>query len=253
MRSGTALNDTVTGLAAATAGLMGHIHASRTGRGQSVDVAQYEVFFVLLENLALDFFARGVVRGRYGSGHARLHPYDVHRSKDGWVIVAAPTPEAWDRLKSVIGFADATFDDRDYRLTHREVVDRAIAEFCASRTRQDLEQIGRDRDVAITRVFDIADIARDPHFRERGMFVEWDDPVAGRVKGAGVAPRFSETPGGVWRGAPWLGQDNQWVFREMLGLSRAEIEQLQASGVIGERPPRAPPNSKPPFFVKEGL
>ena len=54
MRSGTALNDTVTGLAAATAGLMGYIHAQRTGRGQTVDVAQYEVFFVLLENLALD-------------------------------------------------------------------------------------------------------------------------------------------------------------------------------------------------------
>jgi len=253
MRSGTALNDTVTGLAAATAGLMGHIHANRTGHGQSVDVAQYEVFFILLENLALDYFARGVVRGRYGSGHARLHPYDVHRAKDGWVIVAAPTPEAWDRLKSVIGFRDTTFDDRDYRLAHREVVDRAIAGFCASRTRQELEEIGRREDVAITRVFDIADVARDPHFRERGMFVEWEDPVAGRVKGAGVAPRFSVTPGGVWRGAPWLGQDNQRVFRDLLGLSKDEVDRLQAGGVIGERPPLAPPNSKPPFFVKEGL
>ena len=253
MRSGTALNDTVTGLAAATAGLMGHFHASRTGRGQSVDVAQYEVFFILLENLALDYFARGVVRGRYGSGHARLHPYDVHRAKDGWVIVAAPTPEAWNRLKSVIGFRDATFDDRDYRLAHREVVDRAIAEFCASRTRAELEEIGRREDVAISRVFDIADIARDPHFRERGMFVEWDDPVAGHVKGAGVAPRFSETPGGVWRGAPWLGQDNLRVFRDLLGLSKGEVDRFEAAGVIGERPPLAPPNPKPPFFAKEGL
>ncbi len=253
MRSGTALNDTVTGLAAATAGLMGHIHANRTGQGQSVDVAQYEVFFILLENLALDYFARGVVRGRYGSGHARLHPYDVHRAKDGWVIVAAPTPEAWDRLKSVIGFRDTTFDDRDYRLAHREVVDHAIAGFCASRTREELEEIGRREDVAITRVFDIADVARDPHFRQRGMFVEWEDPVAGRVKGAGVAPRFSVTPGGVWRGAPWLGQDNQRVFRDLLGLSKDEVDRLQAGGVIGERPPLAPPNSKPPFFVTEGL
>ncbi|EQD32981.1 CoA-transferase family III, partial [mine drainage metagenome] len=59
MRSGTALNDTVTGLAAAMGGLMGHYAALRTGRGQSVDVAQYEVFFVLLENLALDYFLRG--------------------------------------------------------------------------------------------------------------------------------------------------------------------------------------------------
>jgi crotonobetainyl-CoA:carnitine CoA-transferase CaiB-like acyl-CoA transferase len=253
MRSGTALNDTVTGLAAATAGLMGYIHAGRTGRGQSVDVAQYEIFFILLENLALDYFVRGVVRGRYGSGHARLHPYDVHRAKDGWVVVAAPTPEAWAQLKTVIGFDDPAFDDRDYRLAHRERVDQAIAGFCQSRTRTELEGIGRAHDIAINRVFDIADIARDPHFREREMFVEWDDPVAGRVKGAGVAPKFSETPGGVWRGAPWLGQDNRRVFHGLLGLPESEIQALEDSGVIGERPPDGPPNSRPPFFAREGL
>lgn len=253
MRSGTALNDTVTGLAAATAGLMGYIHANRTGSGQSVDVAQYEVFFILLENLALDYFTRGVVRGRYGSGHGRLHPYDVHRAKDGWVVVAAPTPDAWDRLKDVIGFRDPAFDDRDYRLAHREPVDRAIATFCASRTRDELEGIGRDHDVAITRVLDIADIAREPHFREREMFVEWDDPIAGRVKGAGVAPKFSDTPGGVWRGAPWLGQDNERVFRDLLGISTADLAKLRVLGVVGECPPSAPPNPKPPFFVREGL
>jgi len=253
MRSGTALNDTVTGLAAATAGLMGYIHAGRTGRGQSVDVAQYEIFFILLENLALDYFVRGVVRGRYGSGHARLHPYDVHHASDGWVVVAAPTPEAWARLKTVIAFTDAAFDDRDYRLAHREIVDRAIAEFCSSRSRDELEEVGRKHDVAINRVFDIADAAKDPHFREREMFVEWDDPVAGRVKGAGVAPKFSETPGRVWRGAPWLGQDNGSVLGGLLGLSGEELERLRAKSVIGERPPSAPPRTSPPFFVREGL
>ena len=142
MRAGTALNDTVTGLASATAGLMGYIHAQRTGRGQAVDVAQYEVFFVLLENLALDYFMRGVVRGRFGTGHARLHPYDVHRASDGWVVVAAPTPESWRALREVIGFSDPAFDDRDYRLAHREPVDRAIAEFCRTRTWAELERVG---------------------------------------------------------------------------------------------------------------
>ena len=253
MRSGTALNDTVTGLAAATAGLMGYVHATRTGRGQSVDVAQYEMFFILLENLALDYFMRGVIRGRHGSAHARLHPYDVHRALDGWVVVAAPTPEAWHRLRDLIGFSDPAYDDRDYRLSHREPVDRAIAEYCRTRSREELEAAGRAHDVAINRVFDISDVARDPHFREREMFVEWEDPIAGRVKGAGVAPKFSETPGGVWRGAPWLGQDNHEVFADLLGLSDARLEELRSAGIIGERPPHGGPNSKPPFFATEGL
>jgi len=253
MRSGTALNDTVTGLAAATAGLMGYIHATRTGRGQSVDVAQYEIFFILLENLALDYFLRGVVRARHGSAHARLHPYDVHRAKDGWVVVAAPTPDAWSRLKALIEFDDPAYDDRDYRLAHRGPVDRAIAEFCAGRSREELEALGKEHDVAITRVFDIADVARDPHYREREMFLEWEDPVAGKVKGAGVAPKFSATPGGVWRGAPWLGQDNRSVFEGLLGLPKEELERLTVAGVIGEHTPSASPRQKTPFFESEGL
>jgi crotonobetainyl-CoA:carnitine CoA-transferase CaiB-like acyl-CoA transferase len=248
MRSGTALNDTVTGLASATAGLMGYIHAQRTGQGQAVDVAQYEVFFILLENLALDYFMRGVVRGRYGTGHARLHPYDVHRASDGWVVVAAPTPDSWTHLAEVIGFRDPAYNDRDYRLAHREPVDHAIAEFCRARSRDDLERIGREHDVAINRVLDIADLAQDAHYRERGMFLEWDDPVAGRVKGAGVAPKFSETPGGVWRGAPWLGQDNAAVLGGILGYPPAQIEALLAAGVIGQHPPHGPPPGREASF-----
>ncbi len=253
MRAATALNDTVTGLASAAAGLMGYIHAQRTGRGQSVDVAQYEIFFLLLENLALDYFVRGVVRARYGSAHARLHPYDVHRARDGWVVVAAPTEESWRGLRDLIGFTDPAYDDRDYRLAHRGPVDARIAEFCRERTRDTLERLGREHDVAIARVLDIADIARDPHYRDRGMFLEWEDPIAGRVKGAGVAPKFSGTPGGVWRGAPWLGQDNDRVLGGLLGYSVEQIARLRTAGIIGEHRPRDGPADTVPFYAREGL
>lgn len=246
MRAGTALNDTVTGLAAAGAALMGYVSAQRTGQGQSVDVAQYEVFFALLENLALDYFLRGVVRGRHGSAHSRLHPYDVHRAKDGWVVVAAPNADAWHRLKDLIGWKDDRFDDNAYRLAHREPIDAAIAEFCATRTRAELEALARSHDVAILRTFDIADIAQDPHYRARQMLIEWEDPVVGPVKGAGVAPKFGTTPGGVWRGAPWLGQDNDRILTAVLGYSPEEVKALRDHGVVGEFPQRVagPPASK---------
>jgi crotonobetainyl-CoA:carnitine CoA-transferase CaiB-like acyl-CoA transferase len=253
MRAGTALNDTVTGLAAAAASLMGYISAQRSGKGQSIDVAQYEVFFTLLENLALDYFVRGVARGRYGSAHARLHPYDLFRAIDGWVVVAAPTPDSWVKLRTLIGFQDPAFDDRMYRLAHRGPVDAAIAIFCEHRSLDELESLGRTHDVAISRVYAIPDIARDEHYRAREMFVEWTDPVAGRVKGAGVAPKFDQTPGGIWRGAPWLGQDNERILSELLGYSAEQIATLKQEGVIGEEPP---PENLPrpiPYFVREGL
>ena len=241
MRAGTALNDTVTGLASAGAALMGYLHAQRTGRGQAVDVAQYEIFFTLLETFALDYFARGVIRGRLGSAHPRLHPYDVHRSKDGWVVVAAPTSASFRRLREVIGFSDAAYDDDVYRLAHREPVDRAIADFCSARTRDELEEIGRVHDLAIDRVRDISELARDPHYLAREMFVDWEDPVVGKVRGPGIAPKFSKTPGGIWRGAPWLGQDNDRVLGELLGYPAEVVRELRKSRIVGEAPPSARP------------
>ena len=252
MRAGTALNDTVTGLAAAASALMGYVHAQRTGKGQSVDVAQYEVFFTLLENLALDYFTRGVVRGRFGTGHARLHPYDVHRARDGWVVVAAPTTDSLRGLQRLLGVGDPRWLDTPWRLAHRSEVDGAIAAYCQSRTCAELERLGVDADVAIARVYDAQAIARDPHYRARGMFVEWTDPVAGPVKGAGVAPRFSATPGGVWRGAPWLGQDNDRVLGGLLGYSAERRAALVADGTVGARPPSIDRTQfPPPFFQRE--
>ena len=72
------------------------------------------------------------------------------------------------------------------------------------------------------------------------------------MKGAGVAPRFSETPGGVWRGAPWLGQDNEAVLTGLLGYPPEKVERLRRAGVVGEHPPTgAPPGPLPVRLPEE--
>jgi crotonobetainyl-CoA:carnitine CoA-transferase CaiB-like acyl-CoA transferase len=253
MRAGTALNDTVTGLAAAAGALMGYIHAQRTGKGQTVDVAQYEVFFTLLENLALDYFARGAVRGRHGTSHARLFPYETVRALDGWVVVAAPTEESWRKLSEMMGLRHPSWTTDAGRRQDREEIVGSIRAYCAARSVAELEAEGRQRDAAVSGVFDISRIAKDPHFRARQMFVEWDDPVAGRVKGAGVAPKFVDTPGGVWRGAPWLGQDNSAVLTGLLGCSPEQLKDLESRGIVGHRAPEPTSPGVLPFFVREGL
>ena len=252
MRAGTALNDTVTGLAGATAALMGYISARRTGRGQVVDVAQYEVFFTLLENLALDYFTRGVVRGRFGTGHARLHPYDVFHAKDGWVVVAAPTPDSLRGLQKLLGVSDPRWLDWGWRTSHRDEVNGAIDAFCRLHTAEELEKVGQANDVAISRVYSAREIAEDPHYQERRMFEEWEDPVAGPVKGAGIAPKFSRTPGRVWRGAPWLGQDNDRVLGDLLGYSAERRADLVKRGIVGEARPTIDRSKYPPPKFRTG-
>jgi crotonobetainyl-CoA:carnitine CoA-transferase CaiB-like acyl-CoA transferase len=242
MRAGTALNDTVTGLAAAGAALMGYISSVRTGKGQVVDVAQYEVFFSLLENLALDFFARGLVRGRAGRAHPRLHPYDVVQARDGWVVVAAPNPSSWLRLKEMVGLPTGLWDEMEWRLAHREEVEARLWPFFASRTVAELESLARQHDAAVSGIPTIDRLADDPHYRAREMFLDWEDPVAGPVRGAGIAPKFLSTPGRVWRGAPWLGQDNARVLGGLLGVPDETLTQLELRGAIGAEPP---PEDKP--------
>jgi crotonobetainyl-CoA:carnitine CoA-transferase CaiB-like acyl-CoA transferase len=75
-------------------------------------------------------------------------------------------------------------------------------------------------------------IADNPHYRARGLHVEWEDEQVGRVKGIGIAPRFSRTPGKIWRGSVRLGHDNAKIYGELLGLGAAELEELAREGVI---------------------
>jgi crotonobetainyl-CoA:carnitine CoA-transferase CaiB-like acyl-CoA transferase len=76
------------------------------------------------------------------------------------------------------------------------------------------------------------DIAEDPQYRARGVHVEWDDEQVGRVKGIGVAPKFSLTPGKIVRGSVPVGHDNERVYREMLGVSADELESLRREKII---------------------
>ena len=77
------------------------------------------------------------------------------------------------------------------------------------------------------------DTAEDPHYEARNMHIEWEDVGLGRtVKGTGVVPKFSETPGKIWRGSVPLGHDNDLVFQKLLGMSSSELVQLREDGVV---------------------
>jgi crotonobetainyl-CoA:carnitine CoA-transferase CaiB-like acyl-CoA transferase len=238
LQSGTAINDLVTGLCGATAALMGLHHARATGEGQVVDVAAYEIFFLMMENMALDYFSRGAVRGRHGAAHPRLYPYGVYPAKDGWIVVAAPTPLSWRKLRERIGLPeDPRWETMGGRQECRREIDPRIRAFTERRTVKQLERIGVRDDVAFAPILTMADIATNPHFRSREMLLPWTDPVAGKVRGAGITPKFSRTPGRVWRGAPWLGQDNAAILEHVLGYGEDRIAELTSQRLLGSYRP----------------
>ncbi len=237
-QSGTAINDLVTGLAAAFGSLVAYVHAASTGKGQVVDVAQYEVFFLMMENMAVDFFGRGQVRERHGNAHPRLHPYEIFPARDGWIVLAAPTPRSWRVFREWAGLPDTPeWNSVSWRIAHRKLVNQRISAITRRSTMAELEAEGLRRDIAFAPILTMKEIAENPHYKARNMLLSWRDPVAGDVRGAGIAPKLSRTPGRVWRGAPWLGQDNQQVLEKLLGYSKDQVRRLRELGVVGDFPP----------------
>jgi len=87
--------------------------------------------------------------------------------------------------------------------------------------------------VGCSQIMNAQDMAEDPHYQARNVHIEWEDVQLGRkAKGVGVTPKFSLTPGQVWRGSVPLGYDNELVYNHYLGLNPSELAQLRDQGVI---------------------
>jgi crotonobetainyl-CoA:carnitine CoA-transferase CaiB-like acyl-CoA transferase len=110
--------------------------------------------------------------------------------------------------------------------------DALFRAWVADHTSEEVLGVMRDLSVPCAKVMSSKDMAENPHYRARGIHVEWEDEEAGKVRGIGVAPKLSATPGRIWRGAPALGQDNPLVYGELLGLSADEIGALARDGII---------------------
>ena len=130
--------------------------------------------------------------------------------------------------------------DEHWRQARTELESIAGIEFDAilrgwleDRTVQGVVKILNDAQVGCSAVMTPKDIAEDPHYQAREVHAEWEDLQLGRtVKGIGIVPKFSETPGKIWRGSTPLGYDNEAVYRRYLGMEDAELEQLRERGII---------------------
>lgn len=228
--------DYITALFCLWSSLAGYISAQRTGRGQVVDISQFEAIHRLLSGTMVEYFSNGFVRERTGNKATAFQPYDAFQASDGWVVVGAvglavfsrvcrvldldPEEEKWQRASvDVNGVEGIEFD----ALLRGWIAERTVAEV--------VEQLNAAQ-VACCPIMNSKDMAEDPHYEARNVHVEWEDNQVGRVKGTGVSPSFSATPGKIWRGSVPVGHDNEQIYTHFAGLSREEVAQLEEKGVI---------------------
>ncbi|MFN8016951.1 MAG: CoA transferase [Acidimicrobiales bacterium] len=205
-----ALTDEVTALVAAFATMV----ALHSGIGQVVDVNLLESLMQLMGPLASLWELRGELAPRLGSGIPYSVPRGTYRCGDGrWVAISTSAETVAVRVMELLGLGeDPRFEGFAGRIAHRDEVDATLAAWCAARTRDEVLATFEAANAAAAPVYDMAELAADPHVAARGAIVD-----VGGTPMQGIIARLSATPGRLrWPGRP-LGIDTDEVRAELEG------------------------------------
>ncbi|MFQ5846073.1 MAG: CaiB/BaiF CoA transferase family protein [Candidatus Methylomirabilales bacterium] len=232
---GVPISDLSAGMYAAYGVLAAYVHRLKTGEGQYVDTSLLEGALAYTFWESAIYFASGEIPRPMGSAHRLNAPYQVFETADGAISIGAANQSTWEKLCGVLGRRDLLEDPRFRtnadRVRHYQELgallqpvfhERKTAEWLAR-----LETAG----VPAGPIYNMADVYGDPHVRDRGMLVELEHPVAGKINNIGIPVKLSLTPGQIRRPAPLLGQHTDEVL-VWLGLDPSEIARLRESGAI---------------------
>jgi len=236
VRGGLSLGDTIAGLHGALGVLLAlYQRDARGGKGQVIDAALYESLFNLTESLLPEYTAFGAVREPSGASLPGIAPSNAYRCKDGYVLIAGNGDGIYSRLMSRIGRDDLGKDPdlahNDGRAARVQEIDGAISAWTAEREIDDVLQAMREADVPSGRIYSVADIARDPHYRARNAIAEIEGASGVRVEMPAVFPILSDNPGAIHDRAPTLGEHTERVLADA-GMSDEQRAELRARGVI---------------------
>jgi len=237
VRVGISIGDSLSALHGVIGVLLALRHRDQfNGAGQVVDVALYESVFNMMESTIAEYSVFGQVRQPAGSSLPGITPSNAYRcADDKYALIAGNGDSIFKRLMSLIGRddigEDPAFQYNDGRSKQADYIDGVIGQWTAQHTLdQVLEQLHAHR-IPGGRIYDAADIAKDPHYHARQMLIDGELEDGTPVTLPGILPKLSETPGDVRRRAPVLGQDTEQVL-EQLGIDAATRDDWKARGII---------------------
>ena len=216
VRCGVSIGDTLAALHGVIGVLLALQARAKTGRGQVVDVALYEAVFNCMESLLPEYSAFGTVRQPAGSALPGIAPSNAYRCADGQVVIGGNGDSIFRRLMQAIGRDDLGADpglaDNALRVRRVDEIDAAITAWTVQRPVAGVVTALQAASVPVGRIYTVADIAADPHYRARGMIQRVTSADGLALDVPGVVPVLSDTPGAIRRRAPQLGEDNGQGF-----------------------------------------
>lgn len=237
------LSDYVTALNTCWTALAAYIHVLRTGKGESVDVAQYESLARIMDTRPLEYFVDGRSYPRTGNKDSQASLFSFYTCKDGGVIFIGMTGRGpIQRGYPILGLPKPGDGDPeiDKIITGWMIntplgqrLEAAMQKFVSEHTVAEVEKIMIDNQIPCQRVYSLQDCDNDPQWKEREVFMEWDDPMMGKVKGLGIVNKWKNNPAEVKWGSPLFGENNTPVLKD-LGYTDEEIAEFAKKGVTTE-------------------
>jgi len=212
-----------------------------TGEGQYIDLSQLEATTSLLPEELLQYTFNGRVPARSGNRENSKAPCGVYpsRGEDKWIAIAVSTQGEWEAMCRATANTDWLRDERfsteASRLEHREQLDAEVSQWTREQSAAEAVELLQQAGVPAGVSYSVDELLNDPQLKERNVVVEVPHPKKGKYATYAPFAKFSETPLGVFKHAPMLGEDNEYVFSELLGLSREEIDELATE----DQPPAA--------------
>jgi crotonobetainyl-CoA:carnitine CoA-transferase CaiB-like acyl-CoA transferase len=232
---GAPVTDITAGILACV-GILAALHSRESsGQGQMVDTSLFEAGIIQTYWHSAMCFATGRAPGPMGSAHPLNAPYQAFPVSDGWITVGAANQGNWLRLLEALEAPelrdDPRFSTNADRMRNLAALTAMLAPIFQRRSSADWLRRLEEAGVPAGPVLQVSQMHTDAQALAREMIVETVHPKAGRVKAIGLPIKFSDTPGGVRRAAPILGQHTREVLRAH-GFSDTEIDQLAALGAI---------------------
>ena len=213
-------------------------YRQRTGKGMYFDQSQIEVGLNFWGPALLDYVVQGRIATRMGNRDPDMAPHGAFpcRGNDRWVVIAVATDEEWQALCRAMGdppwAREPRFATFLARKENEDEMEPLIAEWSKDYSPEEVMVMLQDAGVSAGVVETAEDLLNDPQLKHRGHFVPLEHKVIGIHYYEAPAYRLSKTPAQLRRAAPCLGQDNEFVYKEILGYSDEEVTQFLLDGVI---------------------
>ena len=237
VRVGISIGDSLSALHGVIGILLALRHRDQNGGdGQMIDVALYESVFNMMESLLPEFSTFGVVRQAAGSSLPGIAPTNAYKCRDGkYALIAGNGDSIFRRLMELIERPDLAADpvlaQNDGRVKNVERLDAAIGEWTSMHSLDEVLAALNEARIPAGKIYDIADIAGDPHYHARDMILDSELPDGTPVKLPGIVPKLSETPGTVERRAPELGQHTDEILATV-GIDAPTRDAWRERGII---------------------